>query len=241
MFSIQTKEYGKSYQKTVIVLGGWKTNQLQFWLLGQLLSSYHFKTIVVTWDAGILTPDPKVSLERFTQVKESVIATITSLPKSQQKHLSLFGISQGTIIAAMVARESKGIEKLILNLSGSDLAEIIWSWDKSVKGFKKQMLRKGVSLPKLKKIWSPLSPLNNFKESNVHDVLFYMAVHDELIPYNLQEKLLQALQSDNIRVEAIVNERHSHLKSAVVNLLRFPTYITFLRRPSTVRHPKKLK
>ncbi len=241
MFSIQIKEYGKSYQKTVIILGGWKTTQLQLWILGQLLSSYHFKTIIFTWDADILTSDPELSLERFTQVKNRVIATITTLPQSQQKHVSLFGISQGTIIAAMITQDIKGIEKIILNLSGSDLAEIIWSWDKSIKGFKKQMLRKGVTLPKLKKIWSPLSPLNNLKDSGVKDILLYMAVHDELIPYNLQEDLLKGLQANNISVEALVNERHSHLKSAIVNLLRFPVYINFLRRPSNVRHPKKLK
>ena len=130
----------------------------------------------------------------------------------------------------MVASTLPQVDKLILNLSGSDLAEITWSWDNVIPGFKDTLREQNITLPKLKKAWLPLSPYHNLKKVTVNNILIYLSAQDELIPFNSQQELLQSLQKKRIYIEAIINERHGHMVSGAINLLRFPVYINFLRR-----------
>lgn len=230
MFEINQKTYGAKNERVVVVLGGWGTTQRQLWLLGQLLASYRFKAIIITWPRDIMTADVKLTHERFMKVRDDVLTLIKKLPKKQQKNISLFGMSQGTILSFMIANVYPHVEKMVINITGSDLAETVWSWDKTMPELKSEIVKNKVTLKKLKNAWSDLSPINNLDHLKAKAVLLYLAKHDELIPFQSQEELLHALQSTDICVEAIINERHSHFTSALLNLLRFPLYVNFLKK-----------
>ncbi len=236
MFEIKQKTYGKKNDRVVIVLGGWGTTQGQLWLLGHLLASYKFKAIIFTYSKDILSIYPDTTSKHIHEVVDQVGQTITSLPAKQQKNVSLFGMSLGTNIAFLVANEKK-IEKMVINLSGGDFAETIWALDKVAPEIKAGFEKEHITLTKLKRKWSTLSPLNNIDGLKTKEVLLYLAKKDEFIPFSHQKNLLDALQSKT-KVDAYLNERHGHLVSSIINLLRFQVYIRFLQAPTTKRGRK---
>lgn len=231
MNSAQIKFYGRKNTKTIIVLGGWKTTQSQLWLLGKLLTTYNFQVIIFTWDENILVPSSKKTLSNFMEAKKIVRKTIDSLSKKERAHLSIFAMSLGTVIAGLIAHETR-IDKIILNVGGADTSEIIWSWDSIINGFKNKLAKQTPTLTQLKKVWAPLSTLKNLEKSQTRQILIYLSQKDELIPYREQERLVTGLIKAKIRTEAYVNKRHSHLISIIINLLRFPIYLGFLKRPT---------
>jgi len=241
VFSIKSKIYGEKNKQTIIVFGGWGIKEWQLFPLGHLLNSYDFKAIILTWDSNILTPDPKLTLKRFQELERYTLELIAKLPKKERSHLSLFGISQGTFPTLMVANNLPSIDRIILNLSGANFADIIWSWDKVIPNFKNKILEKNLDLPKLKKIWKLLSPIYNLGDIHTSKILMFLSQKDELIPFSEQELLLEAIKKNGLDVEAIVNTRHNHFKSGLINLLRFWIYINFLKKPVPTKRLVKQK
>ena len=180
MFEIKQKTYGKKNDRVVIVLGGWGTTQGQLWLLGHLLASYKFKAIIFTYSKDILSIYPDTTSKHVHEVVDQLGQTITSLPAKQQKNVSLFGMSLGTNIAFLVANEKK-IEKMVINLSGGDFAETIWALDKVAPEIKAGFEKEHITLTKLKRKWSTLSPLNNIDGLKTKEVLLYLPGNNSLL------------------------------------------------------------
>jgi len=230
MFSVRKKIYGEKNYHVIIVFGGWGMKQWQLWLLGQLFATYHYKAIMYTYDPTILLGDPEQVVQRFLELEQDVLKTLGTLPKREQKNISMLGVSLGTIPAFMVANEIKSVKKLVINLSGSDLAEIVWGWNKGAGSLiKDRLLTQKVTLNELQKSWFGLSPIHNLAALPGKKVLLYLANQDKLIPFAYQQQLLQSLKDAQIQTEAIINTRHNHLVSMIINLLNFSVYIAFLR------------
>lgn len=216
-----------------MIFAGWEMRQWQLWLLGQLFTSYGFKSIILTWDVSILTSDPELTLERYMAVKNKCLEIISHLPKRQQQHISLFGMSQSAGLTMMVANAVPRLENIVLNLPGADLAEIAWTWDEVVPELKKSLRKKKISLKTLKEVWAPLSPINNLTHLKVKKILVYLARRDELIPFSQQEQLVSALKAHHVKVTGLINTRHHHLLSTIINLLKFDVYMSFLKGENT--------
>lgn len=227
--SIDKKVYGSRNSRVIVVFGDLNTKQYQLWFLGQLLASYKFKAIVYTLTDSLLSLDPEQIATSFTHLKYHALQTIRSLPKKEQKNLAVFGIGLGTVPAFMVANEASQVSKIIANISGANLAEIVWEW-KSNNTFKKQLYRKKINQQKLQEIWFDLSPSRNLEGLPQKEVLLYMASHDEIFSFTQQEQLLNDLKKAEVSSETIINTRHNHRVSTLINLLHFNVYLSFLRR-----------
>lgn len=224
------KIYGKNNSRVIIVFGDWGAKQYQLWLLGQLLASYKFKAMIVTWDPAVFSSNAEMTTTRFEEITSEVLKTIRYLPKREQKQVSVFGIGLGTIPAFMVANQSFEVKKIIANITCSDLAETVWTWKKETNNeLKKNLLKQKMTLQRLKDLWFDLSPINNIDRLNGKKVLLYLAKFDEVFPFSQQEQFLNALYDQEIETNAIINTRHNHTISALINLLRFDTYIHFLK------------
>jgi esterase/lipase len=235
MFSFKVTTYGKKNNKVVFVFSGWKNTQWQFWFVGKTLQAYGYKAFIYTYDPAILTPDTKQTVKNFAIVKKDVLQRITALPKKEQKNMSVFGTSLGTLLAFMVADEVKNVTKIIANLSGADVAKIVWSWDSIEKRFKDRLRKQRITLPALQTTWASLSPINNLSAIHRKDVLLYAAEKDEVIPYEQAKELIEACKAKNPHTEAIINSRHSHIMSGLINVLRYETYIHFLNTEKRIK------
>lgn len=220
----QTKTYGKDNKKVVLVFTGWSNPQILFWFLGKVLESYGFKAIVYTYSPSILSPNPEQTQKNFRRVVDDAKKRVTSLPKKEQKNLAVFGTSLGSAFAFMLASELPTVKKVIANLIGADLAEIVWSWENMQKKLKKKITKE-----QLQDLWFDLNPINNMETFSNKQLLLYAAEHDEIIPFAEAKKLIGRCKEDHLEYEAIINSRHHHLASATINILRFQTYIDFLQ------------
>jgi esterase/lipase len=241
MFSTQAKVYGEKNHNVVLVFAGWEIKKWHLFLLGHLLASYNFKAFIFTWDKDILTNDTTITLSRFEEVKKTALLNVSNLSKKEQKNIAIFGLGQASVLGLMVANNIQSVSKIILNLVGADLSEIIWHNNLLYSDVKEKLIKNHLTLPKLKKIWGPLSPINNLEKLHVKEILIYLATKDEVIPFKEQEAFLNELQKKDCKIEAIVNTRHNHALSEIVNLLRFSVYINFLKRPVTAKRPKRQK
>lgn len=230
MFSFKVKTYGEKNSKVVFVFSGWKTTQWQFWFVGKTLQAYGYKAFIYTYDSSILSPDIKQTVKNFSIIKNDVLKQMKSLSKKEQKNIGVFGNSLGTILAFMVADEVPAVTKVIANLTCADVAEVVWSWDRIEKGFKEQLQKQNITLPALQSAWASLSPINHLSSIASKDLLLFAAEKDEVIPYEQAKALIEACKQKNQKTEAIINSRHPHVMSALINILRYETYINFLQK-----------
>jgi esterase/lipase len=154
-------EKGKNNRKVIFLLTGWRNRLWMYWPFAKILSLNGFYCITYAYDDEIFSPDTAKTVRYLTEVRDDVLITIKKLKKEGTKDFSIFGTSLGSMIALMIANNSKGVSKIILNTTGSDIAEIVWSWNKIFSWFKEDLLEQGFILDKLEKVWSSITPKNN--------------------------------------------------------------------------------
>ncbi|MFA6017475.1 MAG: prolyl oligopeptidase family serine peptidase [Patescibacteria group bacterium] len=223
------KVFGSNNRKIVFILTGWKTKIWHFGFVANILKRNGFQSIVYEYDKKILSSNTKETVKYLNEVKLDVINTINILKKRGIKDFNLFGTSLGTMLSLMVSDEIKDIKKIILNLTGADLAEIVWSWDKvSDTMIKRNLIKQKINLNKLKQLWYDLAPINNLKMIGNQKLLIYLSETDEIIPYLQGTKLTNKLQQMNINFKLFTNNRSNHFFSGLINLLNYKKYLNFL-------------
>jgi esterase/lipase len=232
MFSFRKKVFGKQNGKIIFLLSGWPGKIWNYYLTVKILELNGFKSIVYEYDDSILSSSIKRTIENTTKVKEDILKQIEILKEKGAKDFSILGTSYGTLIAFMVTNQITSISKIIINLTGSDLAEIVWSWNTGKDSLvKKGIIKQNISLKSLKDKWQKLSPINNLNNLADKKILIYLAEKDEIIPFRLQSQLLNKLRQINQNIIVEVDKKHNHLLSAALNLLRYKKYIDdFLKR-----------
>ncbi|GIW61917.1 MAG: hypothetical protein KatS3mg089_0769 [Patescibacteria group bacterium] len=228
MNSFTKKIYGEKNSRILIVFSSWPIKSWYLWFLGKLLAAHNFKVIIYSLDRHIFQPDPILIANPYALIKKDAINSIKSFPKRQQNNISVLGISLGSPLAFILANELHSVSKIIANLSGADMAQIVWSWDNILNGFKNKLRRKRWTLKKLQNIWFDLSPINNLDKLRGKKILLYAAEKDELIPFTQARELIQALDERSIKYQTVVNIRHNHVVSCLINILKFNTYLRFL-------------
>lgn len=229
MFSFRKKVLGKNNKKIIFLICGWPGKIWHYRLTAKALDLHGFQSIVYEYDNSILSSSIKNTINNTTRIKKDVLKEVKILKKKGFKDFSIFGTSYGSIISFMIGNESEDISKIIINLIGVDLAEVVWTWDKGKDSLvKKGIISKNVTLQQLKKNWHHLSPINNLKNLSSKKILFYMAEKDEVIPYELQKRLLEELTKINKNIQVERDIKYNHFISAMMNLLNYKKYIKFL-------------
>lgn len=229
MFSFRKKVFGKNNKKIIFLICGWPGKIWHYHLTAKALDLHGFQSIVYEYDDDILSSSIEKTIKNTTSIKKEVLKEIKILKKKGFKDFSIFGTSYGSIISFMIGNESEDISKIIINLIGADLAEVVWTWNKGKDGLvKKGIISQNITLQQLKKNWHHLSPVNNLKNLRSKKILFYMAKKDEVIPYKLQKRLLEELIKVNKNVQVEHDIKYNHFISAMINLLNYKKYIKFL-------------
>lgn len=229
MFNFRKKVFGKNNKKIIFLLCGWPGKIWHYHLTAKVLNLHGFQSIVYEYDDGVLSSSIKNTINNTTRIKKEVLKEIKILKNKGFQDFSIFGTSYGSIISFMITNESKDISKVIINLTGVDLAEVVWTWNKGKDGLvKKGIMNQNITLQQLKESWHHLSPINNLNNLNNRKILIYLAKKDEVIPYELQKRLFEELIKVNKNVQIEYDFKHNHFISAMFNLLNYKKYIKFL-------------
>ncbi|KKP87231.1 MAG: hypothetical protein UR89_C0004G0020 [Candidatus Roizmanbacteria bacterium GW2011_GWA2_35_8] len=229
MFSFRKKIFGKQNNKIIFLICGWPGKIWHYYFTAKILEINGYRSIVYEYDDNILTSSIKDTIKNTNIVKQEILNQINKFKKQGLQDFSIFGTSYGSIITFMIVNQSKDISKIIINLTGFDLAETVWTWNKGKDSLVKNgIVEQNISLKSLKEKWRELSPINNSNKLEKAKILFYLAKKDEVIPYKLQTKLLEKLKKINHRIQIYTDRKLNHLFSALLNLLWYKRYAKFL-------------
>jgi len=228
-FSFRKKIFGEKNKKVIFLLTGWGNKIFQHIFVIKVLTERGYRCIVYEYDKEILSSDIAKTVKNFFKVKKDILNSIKLLKNQGIKEFSVFGTSLGSVLTFLVANNSKEIKKLVVNLTGADLAEVVWSWD-NVRGsnIKKELIARNIDLLKLKNSWKILSPINNIKNLKDKKILIYISKKDELIPYRQSLQLIDQLKYLDCQIKVVTNKHLNHILSGTKNLLKFNRYLTFL-------------
>lgn len=161
MFRYQTSVSGKKNKKVVFFLAGWTMKQWHMLLFARILALNGYYCITYTYDNAIFSPDVEKTRSNIPLVVNDIKQQIEQLKKEGFDTFTLFGSSLGCMLSLMVADSLPEVEKIILNLTGADLAEAVWTWDRAKPQFKAELRERKVTLPHLKERWKILFPIQN--------------------------------------------------------------------------------
>ncbi|MDQ3099579.1 MAG: prolyl oligopeptidase family serine peptidase [bacterium] len=229
MFTYKSKIYGRKNKKVVFLLSGWGFDRRFFSPVAFALVLAGYQCIVYSYDASILSPNIKNTKARFELVKKEILSRVELCKYHGDEPYAIFGTSLGALLTLMVVNETPEFKKIVLNLTGSDIAEIIWSWEIFRPAFKKILQTTGITIEQLKEDWKAISPINNISNLNHRDILIYLSERDQVIPYNQGRKFLEDLKKRNYKFTLVINKKLRHVSAAAYNLINFPIYIKFLR------------
>ena len=231
MFRIYIKEYGKSNKKVLFFLTAWTSTIAQHWVISKLLQFNGYHVITYSYDNSILSPNVQDTVKNCFVVKNQILKQIESLKNQGINTFYILGESMGALLGLMIANSSKDISKIVLNTVGGDLAETVWSWDKAKPWFKNDIIKQGIKLQELKKIWKDISPINNIDNLQVKKILMYISKKDNIIQYESQAlTLFNALEQRNYKVKLVTNNYLHHVFTVAYNLLRPRLYLTFINQ-----------
>lgn len=230
MFSFRKKVFGKNNKKIIFLICGWPGKIWHYHLTAKALNLHGFQSIIYEYDESILSSSIKDTINNTNLIKNEILKQIKFFKEKGCKNFSIFGTSYGTIIAFMIANNSKDILKIIINLIGYDLAETVWTWNKGKDSLVKEgIVKQNISLKTLKEKWAELSPINNINNLKKTKILFYLAQKDEVIPYRFQTRLFEELLKINKNIQVEHDIKYNHFISAMMNLLNYKKYIKFLK------------
>ncbi|HSE29789.1 MAG TPA: prolyl oligopeptidase family serine peptidase [Candidatus Saccharimonadales bacterium] len=224
IFSV--KQLG-SGDKLVLFYIGWRGELKTYNYPIKKLVNAGFKVIAYEYESGVLTPNIEATLKNAKAILDDSLRKIEENKSATQ--IATFGTSYGTLIASLVAKKSPKVSKVILNLAGDWLGDTVWSWDRTNKDFKDELIKDGVSKIQLHSAWATISSAYQSEKLKDKDVLLYVAKNDHVIPYDRGIALARDLKKGGANVILKTN-RFGHMVSIIVNLARSKTYLDFLQK-----------
>ncbi|MBI3290312.1 alpha/beta hydrolase [Candidatus Microgenomates bacterium] len=220
---------GKRNKRVVFLLTGWHNKIWEYWITAKTLQLNGFNCVTYEYDGDTLSPNTKQTVEKVTAIEEDILEKIKKLKERGHSEFAIFGTSLGSLIALMVGNRSPDVSKIILNTTGSDLAQTVWSWDKVNKGFKEKLIDEDLTLDRLEKIWRKITPINNVDNLKNKKLLIYLSEKDEIIPFVLGRELVEDLKKKNYDTTVIVNPYLDHFLTGAIDLFKANTYLKFLK------------
>ena len=111
----------------------------------------------------------------------------------------------------MIVSDKIKVEKVMLIVPGSNLAEAFWT-GASTQDLKNKMIEDfDMTLPKLKKLWEKISPDNYFKNKSLKtEFNLILSKNDVVIPFTQNGKNLVKILKDRKINHKVIFEDNSH-------------------------------
>jgi dipeptidyl aminopeptidase/acylaminoacyl peptidase len=138
----------------------------------------------------------------------------------------------GTNMAAYVAAHEPAVDKVILNLCYSDIAEHVLHAPKKVffRDVGAENYIAGAGGPeKMRQIFEGLSPIHQVEKLKGKSILLFQAKNDRLLFYEVTKPLRAKLMAHNVDLEYYENPRANHHFAGLTNGIRSRVYLGFLK------------
>jgi hypothetical protein len=225
--------YGANNKNVVILTAPWHVTPDQLRPIARNLAERGFYTAVYTYGDDVLSPDVERTVTDLTEIRDHICGDIKKLQEQDEtRKFAVFGASLGTVVGMMVTNNAPEVSKVVLNTTGADIAESVWSWSLDARdGFKQKLVDKNISKEQLVERWASISPVNNLNNLQGKEVLVYLSALDEDIPFTEGLRLVDTLREHNIRTRVRKNLFSDHHQATKINYARAHRYIRFLKKP----------
>ncbi len=202
-----------------------------------------YKVIAYSYKLSIATASPEITITNLNSILKNVDERIKKI--DQNVGISCFGTSMGTVLAVAAAARHERIQKVILNLSYSQIATHIQNlppmWFVPPYLLRKYIAKSG-GPDGLHAIFDQYSPVSLASNLNGKSILLYRARKDRILRYADTTELAFALSRAGARVTYYENASLGHYFGSLLNHLRFNRYMDFLADSSistaAMKHPK---
>ena len=217
-------------KKVFVVCQQWMGKDIFYKHLIKKLSKY-YTIVLYRLPNKVLYDDPVATVDRFENAKKELLGIVAKLEEEGFDDFSILGNSLSCGLALMVANSCNKFKRVILNLTGDDIAECFWeSSNLVVRRIKNVYIKNGIKLDYLKKCWSEISPVNNIKNLKKQELLIFLSRNDDFVNFKSGEKFVHELKKRKIRYKLIIDNIFGHYISGVKNLVFNDSIIKFLNR-----------
>lgn len=174
-----------------------------------LASRLQHNIVRLSYPEDIISPDTKKTVAYYREILEKLESAKRALPGEHY----VFGTSMGGFIALYACRL---YSRIVISVAGDSLAEMVWSSIRTKKT-REALLKKGYGLARLRQEYAEIEPSNCIQNLKGR-VLIYTAKTDLLVPYRLQQGLVEKIRAEGIEPE-VMTGRQGHYITAACNLL----------------------
>jgi esterase/lipase len=131
---------------------------------------------------------------------DSLVSKLNDLAEKKPRNFYVYAESLGTSLALLLVSKVS-MKKTVLITPGDDLADCFW---KSVEAnaLKVKMEKNGMTLKKLKQIWSAFSPTGYLNEKAIKTKYYIkLASNDTTVPFENGLKLVKLLKRKNVEYD----------------------------------------
>jgi hypothetical protein len=208
---IQKNLFVKKDSKSLFVLlPHWHGKIKNFWIVKNKIIRESHSFLGYEFTEEILSSDVDLTKRNFYKIKETVRSDIDNLvEKYNLKKINFIGVSLGSVLTLMIAREIKNIQKIILIATSYNLAESVWK-GALTKNIRQKLESQGGNLENLKEAWKDLAPENNIKDLNAEKIYVEISKMDKIVPYNHGKKMVELFNKRNCPITLKENRFFGH-------------------------------
>lgn len=151
----------------------------------------------------ILQPNIEIVLASFEHIKKQVAKDLQELTsKNKYQEIVLVGISLGNVSLAKVAETFPDFKRVIMAVSGSNLARCTWEGIRT-QAIRQAFERQGVTEDTLDAAWQTIAPKYAAESFRGKKVSLLVSSVDHIIPTNYQYEMVDVVSgvTDDIKVK----------------------------------------
>lgn len=144
------------------------------------------------------------------------------------KTFGAYGISMGSLFANMLARESKDVTHIILNMTYGDVATHVW-YSPIIRKARKNLLKQNIDINTLRKSVAHIDPITNAAKLKGKKIVLYLSRRDRILVYKESHKTKLAFEKAELNFEYIENKYLGHFLGGTKNLFYINKITQFFR------------
>lgn len=194
----------------IFLFAGFGVRIWHYGIFYRLLARKGFTVYVYDYpNKTTLEADLNTWRKNFSNILEDAQQRIQDKKQHGAKTFGAYGVSMGSLFANMLARETKVVSHLILNMTYGDVANHIWD-SQIIRQARKNLLKQGISIEELRKAVAYMDPISNTKGLKDKKIILHLSRRDRVLVYKESHKTKLAFEEAGLDFEYIENKYLGH-------------------------------